>query len=86
MEKVIKCGDIEIQKQTFYHQDKGPISIKNKDINKIVESNKASFGKKGFKYFVGYKDAKKIGLYVYFSQKCLHIEKALMKINLCLIL
>ena len=54
MEKVIKCGDIEIQKQTFYHQDKEPISIKNKDINKIVLSNKASFGKKGFKYFIGY--------------------------------
>ena len=59
MEKVIKCGDIEIQKQTFYHQDKGPISIKNKDINKIVVSNKASFGKKGFKYFIGYRDSKK---------------------------
>ena len=33
---------------------------KNIDIIKIVVSNKASFGKKGFKYFIGYKDAKKI--------------------------
>ena len=39
------------------------------DINKIVVSNKVSFCKKGFKYFIGYKDAKKLDLYVYFSQK-----------------
>ena len=30
------------------------------DINKAVVSNKVSFEKKGFKYFTGYKDAKKI--------------------------
>ena len=58
MEKtIIKFGDIEIEKQKF-HQHKRPISIKNIDINKIVVSNKVSFGKKGFKYFIGYKDAK----------------------------
>ena len=69
MEKaIIKFGDIEIRKQKF-HQDKGPISIKNIDIYKTVVSNQVSFGKKGFKYFIGYKGAKKLGLYVYFSQK-----------------
>ena len=68
MEKTVtKFGDIEIEKQTF-HQHKRLISIKNIDINKIVVSNKASFGKKGFKYLIDYKDAK-IELYVYFSQK-----------------
>ena len=50
MEKMIKFGDIQIQKQKF-HQHKGPISIKNIDINKIVISNKVLFGKKGFKFF-----------------------------------
>ena len=35
MERIIKFGDIEIQKQKF-HQHKRPISIKNIDINKIV--------------------------------------------------
>ena len=40
---IIKFGDIEIKKQKF-HQHKRPISIKNVDINKIVVSNKASFG------------------------------------------
>ena len=54
MEKaIIKFCDIEINKQKF-HQHKRPISITNIDINKV------SFSKKGFKYFIGYKDAKKI--------------------------
>ena len=58
MEKtIIKFGDIEIGKQKF-HQHKRPISIKNIDINKIVVSNKVSFGKYSFKYFIDYKDAK----------------------------
>ena len=43
MEKVIKFGDIEIQTQKF-HQHKEPVSIKNIDINRIVVSNKISFG------------------------------------------
>ena len=52
MEKIIKFGDIKIQKQK-YHQHKELISIKNLDINKIVVSNKVSSGKKGFKCFIG---------------------------------
>ena len=59
MEKIIQFCDTEIQNQKF-HQDKGPISIKNIDINKIVVSNKVFVGKKCFKYFIGYNDAKKI--------------------------
>ena len=59
MEEIIKFGDIEIQKQNLY-QHKEPISIKNIDINKITAYNKVSFRKKGFKCFIGYKDAKKI--------------------------
>ena len=70
MEKtIIKFGDIEIQKQTF-HQHKGPVSIKNVDTDKIVVSvgsNKVPFGKKGFEYFIGDKDARILNLYVYFS-------------------
>ena len=52
MEKTI-IVDIDIERQKF-HQYKRPISIKNKDVNKIVVFNKVSFGKKGFKYFIGY--------------------------------
>ena len=69
IEKTItKFGDIEIKKQIF-HQHKSPISIKDIDTNKIVVSNKFSFGKKGFKYFIGYKYTKKIDLYAYFLSK-----------------
>ena len=53
--KMEKVEDIEIHKQVF-HQHKEPISIKNVDIDKVIVSNKVSFGKKEFKYFIGYKD------------------------------
>ena len=65
---IIKFGDTEVEKHKF-HQYKKLILIKNVDFNKIVVSNKVYFGKKGFKYFISYKDAKKIDLYVYFFQK-----------------
>ena len=42
-----KNGDTEIEKQKFY-QYKKRISKKNIGINKIVVSNKVSFGKKRF--------------------------------------
>ena len=41
MKKMIKFGDIEIEKQTF-HQHKESISIKNINTNKITVSNKDS--------------------------------------------
>ena len=37
-------------------------------------SNKVSFRKKEFKYFIGYKDAKKLNLNLYFSKKWVHRE------------
>ena len=55
--KIIKFGDIEIEKKKF-HQYKSPLSINNIDINKIIVSNKVSFGKNSFKCFIDYKDAK----------------------------
>ena len=58
--KIIKFDDTEIEKYKF-KQYKRPILIDNIDVNKIVVSNKISFGKNGFKYFIGNKDAKKIG-------------------------
>ena len=53
---IIKFGDNEIEKERF-HQHKRPISINKIDINKIVVSNKTSLGKKGFRYFIGFKDS-----------------------------
>ena len=68
MEKIKKFGDIEIKNQRF-HQHKEPFSIKNTDINKMAISNRVSFDKKRFKYFIHHKDAKKFEPYVHFSQK-----------------
>ena len=56
--KIIEFDDTEIEKYKF-HQYKSPILIEDIDINKLVVSNKVSFGKKDFKHFVGYKDTKK---------------------------
>ena len=78
---IIKFDDIKILKQKF-HLHKRPISIKNVDIDKTVVSNTVPFGKKGFKYFIGYKDAEKLSLYMYFYQKWLHIEKTFTKLNM----
>ena len=56
---IIEFGDTKIGKHKL-HRYKRPISMKNIDINKIVVSEKVFFGKKSFKYFTGYKDARKI--------------------------
>ena len=57
--KIIKFDGTETKKYKF-HQYKRPISTDNIDVDKIVVSNKISFGKNDFKYFIGYKNAKKI--------------------------
>ena len=64
--KIIKFGDNQIKKHKV-HQHKSPISIDSIEINKIVISNKVTCYKKGFKSFIGYKDCKKIDVYVYSS-------------------
>ena len=46
--KIVKFDDIKIEKHEF-HQHRNSILLKNIVINKIVVSNKVSFGKKGFK-------------------------------------
>lgn len=45
----------ETEKHNF-HQHKSPISIHDANIDRIVVSDKVPFGKKGFKYFIEYKD------------------------------
>ena len=56
---MIKFDGTEIEKHKFY-QHKNPISIYNVDINKKLVSNKGFFGKKVFKYIIGYNYGKKI--------------------------
>ena len=54
-----KFDDTEIEKCRF-HQYKRSILINIIHVNKMVVSNKICFGKNNFKYFIDYKDAKKI--------------------------
>ena len=69
MEKtVIKFGDIEIQKEKF-HQNEGPILIKNVETDNIVVSNKVPFDKKNLNILLVTKMLKKLKPYVYFFQK-----------------
>ena len=70
MERKIKNFDSnEIEKYKF-HQYKSPILIYIIDINKLVVSNKVSFGKKDFKYLMSYKGAKKIrALYIFLPKR-----------------
>ena len=82
MEKVItKFDDIEIQKQKFC-LPKVPISIKYiyiyVYIDQIVVFNKISFDKKGFKYFIGYEDLKKI------RPLCIFLQISVYRKELCI--
>ena len=55
--KAIKFHDTELEEYKFYRHNTS-ISINDIDINEIVESNKLTLGEQ--KYFIGYKDDKKI--------------------------
>ena len=65
--EIIKLDDAEIEEYKFYGHNSS-ILINEIDINEIVVSNKLPFNKQDFKYFIGYKDDKKIDLYAYSFQ------------------
>ena len=48
-----------------FYQNKSPILIGNIGTNKIVVSNMVVFGKKSFKCFSDFKDAKSVNLHAY---------------------
>ena len=72
------------KQKKIFNRHKEPISIKNIDINKVIVSNKVPFGKKNLNILFTTKILEKLDLYVYFSQKWVHIEKTLMKLNIYL--
>ena len=59
--------------------------INNTDINKIVVSNKLTFGKQEFKYFIDYKDSEKLDFYAGSVHKWLYTREILMKIDIIII-
>ena len=66
--KKTKLDNTEIEEYKFY-EHKSPILINNIDFNKIAVSRKLPFSKQDFKYFISYKDAKKLDLCLYSIQK-----------------
>ena len=50
---ILTFGNIEIEKYKFYHH-KTPIFLRDVDIEKVLVSNKISFGEKIYKDFIGY--------------------------------
>ena len=57
--KIIAFDDTEIEKRKF-HCRKNPVLIYNVKTGKLIVPKKVSFGKKGFKCFIGYKDNEKV--------------------------
>ena len=58
----LNFGGIEVKKSVFHksHKSKHPIDIGKVNVKKILTSNKVSFSKRGFKYFIGYRDDVKV--------------------------
>ena len=54
------------------------------DINEKVVSYKLPFGKQGFKYFIDYKDDKKLDLHAYSFREWGYIE-VLTKVIICVL-
>ena len=50
--EILTFGNIEIVKKNHHH--KTPIFLADVDTEKLLASNKISFGEKNFKYFLGY--------------------------------
>ena len=55
--KKFKILVIQKLKNRHFSSTKAPNNI---DINEVVVSNKISFGKNGFKYFIGFKDFQRL--------------------------
>ena len=50
----LKFGDIKIEKNKFYHY-RNPVPLRDvDDIENVLVSNKISFGKENYEYFIGY--------------------------------
>ena len=66
--KVIMFDDTETEKCEFC-QHKSLVLLSNIDINKLIASNKVSFGKKNVNIFMVVMMPRKLDLYAYFFQK-----------------
>ena len=74
-------SDTEIEKHKFLYC-KNLILIDDVDIDKILMPKKIYFGKKSFKYFIGYKDNEKFKSLCIMLPKMREYTKILMRLNI----
>ena len=79
--EIVTFGDIEVEKHKF-HQHKKSVLIEDVNINKIIVPNKVLLGNKDFKYFISYKDDRKIRPSGITLVYWVHTEVILMKLNI----
>ena len=52
--EILTFGNIEIEKKIKFYDHKSPIFLLDVNIEKVLVSNKMSFGEKNYDYFIGY--------------------------------
>ena len=72
---ILTFEDIEIENNKFYHH-MAPIFLKDVEIEKVLVSNKISFGEKNYKYFIGYlyNDNKVRPLHIMLSKTSVYVK------------
>ena len=68
VKETLMFENIEIEKKNYHHQN--PVPLMDVGIEKILVSNKISFGEKKYKYFIGY---------LYNDHKFNSLDKVLLK-------
>ena len=68
IKETLMFENIEIEKKNYHHKTSVP--LRDVDIEKILVSNKVSFGEKKYKYFIGY---------LYNDHKFNSLDKVLLK-------
>ena len=74
IKEILSFGNIEIEKKIYCHQT--PTFLKDVDIEKVLVSNKLSFGEKNYKYFIGYlyNDHKVKPIHIMLSEKRAYVK------------
>lgn len=83
-EELLIFGENRINKRKF-HYTKTPVWINNEDIHKTLVSDKIAFGKKNYKYFIRYKDGRRISHLCIMLPEMSRYVKMLMKLNMSLL-
>ena len=73
--EILTFGNIEIEKNKFYRHESS-ILLKDVDIEKVLVSNKFSFGEKSQKYLIGclYNDHKVKPIHIMLPKTSAHVK------------